>query len=73
MSCDEENKQRLEKFRIDAIRHRNQKIMRHIGAQPYLTESMLPGISVDPSKYVEKPEQIYTAIKPMPETMIPQY
>lgn len=28
--------------------------MKHLGKVPYLTESMLPGTSLDPSKFVEK-------------------
>lgn len=32
-----ENKKMLEKFRLDAIKHRNQKVMNHLGKSPYLT------------------------------------
>ena len=55
MNKDEENKRILEKFRLDAIKHRNQKYIKHIGTLPYLTESMLPGTNVDASKFIERP------------------
>lgn len=56
-SKDENNKKILEKFRIDAIKHRNQRVMKHLGKIPYVTESMLLGSSVDLNKFVEKPSQ----------------
>lgn len=74
-SIDEENKKILEKFRIDAIKNRNQRVMKHLGKIPYISESMMPG-SIDASKLVEKQPQ-KTYIKPIPVTSIglpqPQY
>lgn len=51
-SIDEENKRIIEKFRIDAIKNRNQRVMRHLGKIPYVSESMMPGTSIDASRFV---------------------
>jgi hypothetical protein len=50
---------------VDAIKNRNQRVMRHLGKVPYITESMLPGTSVDASQLVEK--------KPVPIAPPPIY
>ena len=52
-TVDEDNKRILEKFRIDAIKHRNQRVMKHLGCLPYITESMLPGMNVNPSIFMD--------------------
>lgn len=51
VSIDEENKRILEKFRINAIKNRNQRVMKHLGKIPYITESM--GSGLDASKLVD--------------------
>lgn len=52
VSIDEENKRILEKFRADAIRHRNQRVLKHLGKIPYVTESMMPGVTIDVSRLI---------------------
>lgn len=42
----------LEKFTIDAIKHRNQRVMKHMGKVPYISESMILGSSIDMNKIV---------------------
>lgn len=32
--------------------------MKHLGKMPYITQSMLPGSSIDASKYMERSEKV---------------
>ena len=67
-NIDEENKRILEKFRIDAIRHRNQRVMKHAGRIPYITESMVPGMDVNPSMFIDRPPPTKPVFLPAPTT-----
>lgn len=51
---------------MDAIRNRNQKVMKHLGKIPYVTESMMPGTNIDVNQFVEKQKEKYGKyIKPI--------
>jgi hypothetical protein len=41
--------------------------MKHLGKIPYVSESMMPGTSIDASRFVEKPSVKPKVLQPQPQ------
>ena len=57
---------------MDAIKFRNQRVMKHHGRLPYISESMLAGTNIDASQFMQQSPQRQPIFNPSIQVSRPQ-